>query len=708
MTETISTRNDHTPQASFFKQYLRYGIDKNKTYLLISTVLAVIAIPLFVITTAAFFINLLAAEEYNEPLGMIIYFSNMFVGASCIGLYILALTGGARCFKVLTRRSRTDTLMCLPLNHSQRFWGDFLTGYITSAAPILPAGIVGIIIGAIVQGSHPTQHFAMFAFLYALTIFFFMTFGYTLSVLAAALCGNIPGSIVTSAVLAIISIGSFECWGRFFVQCIAGFPGNQYLASKMIEPVPSLTAVINLLGMFGNIDLAETDSINFFLDYGFAVKNPLNIVFYILLSAGLTALAYFISKHRKPEHNGEVFAAKYGASAVTILLLVTVIGGVSFLFMPEFGWIISSVAAVIASAIICVAAELILRQGVKKLGKRVIAYAVAACAAIGVSILIYGTHALGYSYYIPRADKIVSVQCKTKTGNVLFTFNKKSDIEKFRDNHEQFLRTYMDYLGTHDISWENYEDPEACTIEYALDNGKTYKRYYQTRIRHFSPEAYVRESMAQDALNKLPTALEDYVAQYTAPLDSPKIISAEVSLGGTFGSYIIYPGNMVPNKFPNKLAEFAEVLKKDIEDHFDPEAMPIGYATVADNWGTRDYYILDTYTNTIAFARDPANAIFDNRNYTDDEPMTKYVISYNGQDVHIHLSIRENDNSPAVKELESLIKVVNSFDTEKVHSEEIVRALKLTSPDQVFNYYITENDQPQALKLILQIASERS
>ncbi len=701
MTETTSTRNDRTPQASFFKQYLRYSIDKNKTYLLISTVLAVIAIPLFVITAAAFFLNMLSAEEYNKPLGTIIYFSNMFVGASCIGLYILALTGGVRCFKVLTRRSRTDTLMCLPLNHSQRFWGDFLTGYITSAAPIIPAGIVGIIVGAIVQGSHPTQHFAMFAFLYALTIFFFMTFGYTLSVLAAALCGNIPGSIVTSAVLAIISIGSFECWGRFFVQCIAGFPGNEYLASKMIEPVPSLTAVINLLDMFANIDLDQTNSINFFLDYGFAVKNPLNIVFYILLPAGFTALAYFISKHRKPEHNGEVFAAKYGAAAVTILLLVTVIGGVSFLFMPELGWIFSSVAAVIASAIICVAVELILRQGVKKLGKRVIAYAAATCAAIGVSILIYGTHALGYSYYVPRADKIVSVQY---TGNILFTFNKKSDIEKFRNNHEQLLRTYMDYLGTHDISWDNYEDSEAFTIEYALDNGKTYRRYYQTTIRRFSPEAYVREAMAQDALNKLPTTLEDYVGQYTAPLDSPKIVGTEVSLGGTFGSYIIYPGNM----FPNKLAEFAEVLKKDIEDHFDPEAMPIGYATVADNWGARDYYILDTYTNTIAFARDPANSILTNGNLSDDQSDVKYIIDYDKQNINIALTIRENDNSPAVKELESLIKVVNRFDTEKVHSEEIVRALKLMSPDQVFNYYITENDQPQALKLILQIASERS
>ncbi len=691
MTETTSTRNDRAPQASFFKQYLRYSVDKNKMYLLASTISALLAVPLFVTIMALGFAYIIP-EKYNASIGMILYFSIIFVGASFVGLYIMALTGGVRCFEVLTRRSKTDTLMCLPLNHSQRFWGDFLTGYITSVAPIIPAGIVGIIIGAIAQGSRPTEHYVKFAFLYAMTTFFFMTFAYSLSVLAAALCGNISGGIVTSAILAVVSIGVTECWGRFFIQCIVGFTGNQYPENKLIEPIPSSTIFAELFKLFSAIDLSVTNSINDLLNNSFAILNPLNVIFYILLPAGITALAYCIAKRRKCEHTGEIFAAKHSAAAVTIMLIVTATGGVCCLFTSNFNWIFASIACVITSAVICLAVELILRLGVNKLGKRVIVYAVSTVAAVGFSVLIEVTHALGMSFYIPSADKIKSVefiqggyQSDITQYNAYYTFDQKPDIEKLRENHAALLNENIGVLTTNRYQYNG--DPNITTFKYTLENGETFMRTYLVSYR--STEENILGSLkAKKALQAMPNSLESFPTQYAAPLLSENIRGSEVSLGGSLGNYYI---------FPEDLSELSRILHDDIINHYSPDILPIGSVTVFTEEKDRSFDILETYENTLAFIK--SNAIFI------DDTAFSFKFSLNEYTISIDIT-KEDIASPTGKELMALMRSCHPSDIETISSEEYQTGIHVSSPDY-FYWYIPTSNMPQVTALITQIASER-
>lgn len=693
MTETISTRNEpnRTPQSSFFKQYLRYNLAENRMFFVISIVFSAISIPLFLSFVAITSHN--PVVDDTSPFLTIMPFITIFTIISILGLYALAISGGTRCFQHLTRRNKTDTLMCLPLTHSQRFWGDFLTGYITGVSPIIPCGILGIIIGAIAQYSYPIPQFTRLALMYAATLFFIMTFAYVLSVLAASLCGNIPGGIVTSVLLALITAGIPSLWGLYFTHCIAGYPTEYLFQSSTDSPVPSIFMIgefnetLNINRVWGILDVEE------FLGNDFSVENPLNIIVYTLLSVGIAALAYYISKFRKYEHTGETFATKYSATIITILLCVTVTGLVCIWFTHNAGILFSSITSIVLSAIICLAAELILRRGKKKLVKRIITYAVAAFATVGVTVLFYGTGALGYSYYLPKADKIVSAELSYNAKTNLFTFNKQSDIEKFRENHNQFLKNYMPYLKTN----VTYVDVSEVTIEYTLDNGKKFTRAYSVTPKEYTTEGRKKMKECHDALYSLHTLLDDYTTQLAAPLLDSKNDEIYLTIGGTFGKYQVYP---------DKVSEFKQILHDDILSHFDPALLPIGVARVSDNDDNKTkkvFSILDTYENTLAFIKNPENAEF---RYSDNP--IRYHISISNGDIDLFVKISNDDSdSPAVKELESLMKVCNPLDGETLYSEEYERALEISSPD-FFRYYIPQENIPQAVKLITQIASERS
>ncbi|MGN0680074.1 MAG: hypothetical protein ACI4JS_10465 [Oscillospiraceae bacterium] len=689
MTETISTRNEpnRTLQSSFFKQYLRYNLAENGMFFVISIVFSVVSIPLFLLFVAITSHDFVADD--TSTFLRIMPFITIFAIISIFGLYALSISGGTRCFQHLTRRNKTDTLMCLPLTHSQRFWGDFLTGYITGVSPIIPCGILGIIIGAIAQYSYPIPHFTRLVLVYVATLFFIMTFAYVLSVLAASLCGNIAGGIVTSILLALITAGIPSLWGIYFKSCIAGYPLEFAFQSSTDSPVPSIFMIgefnetLEINRIWGILDVEE------FLEKDFSVENPLNIIIYTLLCAGVSLLAYYISKFRKYEHTGETFATKYSATIITILLCITVTGVIYILFKYNAGIIFLSITSIVLSAIICLAAELILRRGKKKLGKRIITYAVAAFATVGVTVLLYGTDALGYSYYLPKADKIVSAEYSSNSKTVLFTFNKKSDIEKFRENHNQLLKNYMSNFRTN----LTYIDLGEVTIEYTLDNGKKFTRCYSTT----SAKDRIQMQKCRDALYNLHTSLEDYAPQLADSVMNSPNDEIYLSTGGTFGGYQVYP---------DKISEFKKILHDDILNHFNPALLPIGIAKASDkddNKTNKIFSILDTYENTLAFVKNPENAEF---RYSDNP--IRYHISITNEDIDLFVKISNDDcDSPAVKELESLMKICNPLDGETIYSEEYERALKISSSD-FFRYYIPQENIPQAVKLITQIASERS
>ncbi len=696
MTEKISTPDSsRIPQKSFFKRYLKYCFGENKTYFLLSLICSAVSALVFV----AIFTLYKSNPHYLNGTGIkfhkIEMFARFFASVAIWGQYVLCITGGIRCFQHLTRKNKTDTLMCLPLTHSDRFWGDLLTGYLTTAAPLIPCGILGVIAAVIARetGTLP-ENLVEFALMFNSTLFFVMTFAYLLSVLAASLCGNRAGGIVTAVLLAVISMGIPAAWGEYFIANIIGFPLYGELAFHPHALVPSfvlITEIDRFINIFSGHSSAE--SLRNFKLSDYSVCDPLNIVFYVLLSLGLIALSYLISKNRKCEHTGEIFAAKHAATVITILAVFTMTGALSFWF-DEVPIIVTIVTAVAASAVICLAAELILRRGVKKLGLRVIVYAVTTAASVGFSVLISATYALGTSFIIPSADKITSAEyirgeynSKATQFDVYYKFDQKQDIEKLRENHSLLLKEHIRLLYSNRYQYNSSSD--LTTIKYTLESGETFLRTYLITYDRSTDEKILKEHTVRAALDAMPVSLESYPSQYAAPLLSDKVTDAEISLGGTFGTYRIYP---------EKAPEFARILHDDIVSRYSPDSQPIGSARITFA-NDRSFDILSAYENTLAFIKDESNAEF-----TGETPFSFHFYG-NNADFIIALT-NEDMDSPAGKELKALMRSCHPSDVKTISSEEYRNATRVFSPDY-FIWFIPQSNMPQVIKLIAEIASER-
>lgn len=673
MTETISTAdNSRRPHNGFFKKYLTYNLSANKVYLLASLILSVMAALVFVI------ISILSVTVFNSAFRETQGFINFFSIASIFGLYVVSITSGIRCFQSLTRSNKTDTLMCLPLTHAERFWGDFLTGYITSAAPIIPCGILGIVFAAFAPKDTGALKFAL---VYESTLFFVMTFAYLLSVLAASICGNRGGGIVTAILLALISALFFPFWAGF-VECnIIGYSTDiNTTALHLAEYIPSPALFANLTDIFSffSFDFSKiTESLS---TQQLAIENPLNVCVYILLCAGVTALAFIISKRRQCERTGEIFAAKHSAVIITILTALTAMG-VCLISSPYRRHIVFAVSASFLTLVcVFVAAELILRLGTKKLGKRIVMYAAATCAALGFTILVSATRGLGMTYYLPGADSIVSAefvdnnQAKSRLIKT-YNFTDREDIEKLRDNHAQLLRSNI----------KNLESYNNFCIKYTLKNGREFTRTYGARQSYDDAAGYVK---TVQALETLPNTLSSYPAQYAALLDNINSDNITVTLGGMTKTLRIKP---------EKHSEFLQIIKNDIANGYSPDVLPIGRIYFYDC----TFDILETYQNTIAFLSDSSNI------EANDASEAVYTIYLIGDDCRIEFSVLNNElDLPAVKELEGLMKSFNPYDYDTLYSKEVQNSVMVVSPD-FYRHYIPNENIPKIIALISQIASQR-
>ena len=673
MTETISTAdNSRRPHNGFFKKYLSYNLTANKVYLLASLILSVMAALVFVI------ISILSITVFNSAFRETQGFINFFSIASLFGLYVVSITSGIRCFQSLTRSNKTDTLMCLPLTHAERFWGDFLTGYITSAAPIIPCGILGIVFAAFAPKDTGALKFVL---VYEATLFFVMTFAYLLSVLAASICGNRGGGIVIAVLLALISALFFPFWAGF-VECnIIGYSTDiNATALHLAEYIPSPALFANLTDIFSifSFDLSKiTESLS---TQQLAIKSPLNVCVYILLCAGVTVLAFFISKHRQCERTGEIFAAKHSAVIITILTALTAMG-VCLISSPYRRHIVFAVSASFLTLVcVFVAAELILRLGTKKLGKRIVMYAAATCAALGFAFLASATRGFGMTYCIPNADNIVSAEVvdnPIKSGlPKTYHFNSREDIEKLRANHVQLLKSEN----------ANLNSRNRLTITYTLKNGSKFTRTYDANDIYGKESDYERVSQA---LEKLPSTLSTYSSQYAALLDKRKADSITVTLGDVMKTIQIKP---------EKQSEFIRIIKSDIENNYRADALPIGRAYLVNSY---TFDILETYQDTISFLSDSSNS------ESNDAPEAVYTIYLIGDDCRIEFSVLNSElDLPAVKELEGLMKSFNPCDYDTLKSEEYQNSVTVVSPD-FYRHYIPNENIPKIIALISQIASQR-
>lgn len=687
MTATTSTPDS---KKSFFKDYLIYNIKENRIILLASSFCAV-----FATIIAAIFISLLYSDTFNSINSNKTVFT-FFTMMNCgfFGLICFSVAGGVTSFHHLTSKKKTDILTSLPLTHSERFWGDFLTGFITAVAPAIILALISIEIGAIMNKT-AFRTFDITAMMMT-TLIFALIFNYLLSVLAASICGNMVSGVIVSIIINLAVSLMPVYWIQFFSSFLAGF--SETISTLETLVIPFIASWFSMTSYIG----CDTEGMTDYLDIKdyFILDKPVMVCLYLVLFAAILTASYFLAKHRKAENNGKAFAMKHSAVCVITLAAFAVSAFTCWLFSVyvRYMWV-SPVVIFATFALVCTAAEFISRQGVKKLGKRIMVYCVSAAALTGIVIIANATHGFGLSTNIPATDKIASVEFKSKVSGLVFTTSDKDDIKQIRTKHSEALAEYIDNLTDQDM----YVTFCNTQITYTLENGKKITRNYEPHPVSLDEDVSVYEKCAE-MLNSIPCNAKSYPEQYSQ-------YAADI-IKNTDGIRIHLKGMPLSGMVkPEKKEEFAKIYSADVLSSYTPDKLPIGELLVPQSQNTIWFDIHESYTNTIAFLRNPDNIQFNN----DTENM--YVIHYFNSNndksensyTKLTLSISaEEMNSPYVKELEKLMLEVNPKDYDAYPDFDDKGGIIICNKNDYFDYYILPENFDKAKELIVKIISERA
>lgn len=214
----------------FFGKYLRYRIGTLKGNLLICAVLNLLGLPFYAIGH----LHISSAQLNGTVADYNFFLYSSFCGSLCVCAVILsAVIGAALSFSYCNKKELTDTLGVLPLTHRERFWGDFLGGYIANVAPFIPSALITVIMFVVVHknysviaihaGEQAEDHIGFIIGL-SLTLFFVYTFGYIISVLVTAIFGRLIFAEIFSVIGVIVSTVLITGISQTFLNEITGFP----------------------------------------------------------------------------------------------------------------------------------------------------------------------------------------------------------------------------------------------------------------------------------------------------------------------------------------------------------------------------------------------------------------------------------------------------------------------------------------------------
>lgn len=610
---------------SFFKEYFIYRIKEQKMNFILCCILNVLALPLFA-----------AVQEkgFDDKFSNFYLFGKYFSILCFAALIIMAIVGAVFSFEFYIKKNLTDTIGSLPLSYKQRFWADFLAGYIMNVAPVIPCGLISAVILSSTQNKFAEINFpedfigetlSLFQVgLYmAFSLFIAVTFAYLFSVFVVSGCGKFLHSVIFSifgtAALSGTVIGITGC----FVNSIIGVVTSEYISKAsafcpLFGSVMDLTRSILFLG----------DNFNYGADLIkdiFMAINPISIVVFVIFGAGITAGAFFLGKRRKSEKTGSSFVIKpmfyvisslLSASAVMIMLVLTNDA------RAELGT--KLLVAFFAGAVICLVSEVIYLPKLKELPKSILCCCAAIGVSLGIAMLFNKTGSFGLRYLPEDAENIEYLRVYMD-----FVITDKEDIKQYLKKHNDILKNCADYLTIGGIP-----------IECQTTDGKMIKRYYGITGSNGDPFL--------DMLHYV-ESLNGYGKYFFARMDEMDEDEWDYLIVGENERYDIPEASE---------EEFIGILRGEAETKYDPNAEIYARVDFSRNsgWNWNSFNIQKDFEKTIAFLEKINGVIEKDPNEIMIEiGYRKYETNTDLRSLHVYIRNKDMD-SELVKELIGLME----------------------------------------------------
>ncbi len=668
MTKTSST-------ADFFLRYCRYKIINGRMLAAFSTVLSILAffqygIALKILSSK---LNNTADTEYLAELQL--NYSENVLELALFALFLLAIFIGLKSFGFYIQGHETDMLGSLPISHSMRFFGDFISGYVMAVVPFAVFSAVSLPLISSAEKELGTTLYTEYTAYVFLTMFFAISAAYVIGVLAASVCGRMISALACTALFIIAFSIIIPSICGFVIDSIAGIAYTSdtaentyyfYEAASFKKYIPSFLVFTEDMSSWGNINPFSEftpftdDMLNVRIGELAAGEGPVIIIWTAELIA-LSAAAFFITKFRKAERTGSAFGYKYGYYGILAFsVFVSACIAISLYSYGNYAEHIIVIA--VLSVVIFAVFEISMRRGWKNFGRGAVVLAGAFAVVSGMLFITRYTGCFGLRSSIPATNDIVSAQFDN------YVFTDKEDIAQLRENHSEFLKKYGNEIespiGVYNITNPMNTQYGTHMINYTLENGKTFTRIYRTTYSYFFTGSM---SECRKALSDMPKTLSGYPEQVVKYITEIEPYKCRLEVKGIFGGIDIKP---------EKINEFAKIYAEDFSG-VSEKGEQIGKVSFGLNYGEDKYteevsYELEIYRGfekTLAYAGMSENVI----PTENDEETICYTARYyysgyeKDSEFDFCINIRKKDlETPAGKELLTLIKEESSDSNGKI------------------------------------------
>ncbi len=666
---------------SFFKEYLLRRIGGLKGYFVISCILSLFALTILVyeiIGTADNIVKIFMLDYSYSPASTADQYLWLLQEISVPALMIMAIIGAPVAFGIYNRPSKTDMLGALPVTHRERFWGDFLGGWIANVAPIIPAGVITVLISIIPQnmlnaadienGFKASSTCVLFFVGVTLSLLVACTVCYIMSTVAAVCCGKLVKSMLMSLIsvgsLVLLAVGISVC----FLTVITG-SGIWGVDTMYAWIFPAFRVEWDIYGCIVYLSAVDLSTISFgemFMPAGYySVFDPLYMLYTAAFSAGLTALAFFLSKSRKLEHTGNLFAYKAYFRVISVIavagaFLLTL--GLSELYAaPEWSFALSLGLSVFAGVLITILMEIIRLPKARELPKTLIAFALTAACCTGVYVLLDKTGAFGQRFLSAEGVERVEVS---------YSLHNRSDITITDKNDIETLTGFVN-----DTLKEHYGDLNSgyeYMLTYVNSDGSEEARGLCSKYNR-NRDLIKRLVADTQALPTFRDALADAI-------DDCIPVEATAWLDGVYGKIV------VPD---DSFDEFMSLLSEEVREKYSSDAVMTGKLSI---YGKRSlqFGIPDSFTRTKEYLMSFAEV-------SDDD----LVMTVSGGDLPLAVNIFRRDlEKDEVKELISLLVRLDDYE----------------APDYSFNfradmtdstsYYVPKSAEQRVAEIIFTLAEQ--
>lgn len=398
-------------------------VSQEKKMTIVSSILYLLGLPM---AAGAAMMQLIAESHQHDNMEVwrVVRRSNTEIYA-VIGCFLLAaavfmgMFAAINSFTEAHKKTKVDMLYALPLTGTQRFFSNYAGGCLMYIVPYVISCILSWIIifcmAPLVKWGYEVDVLSFGEFLGNIGklvimgmvgLLLLMLLYYSLSVLVTVCCGTLFESIYTNILLNCLIPGAAALIiGVVTNQLSMDFEYSWYSIGFM-SPIGGLIYMFLLLS--GEMDSGTHSTL-----YTFAASQTTShdmlpryfrwLLVILLLSAALTALAWFLYKRRRAEDTGKPFVY------VLAYYLMLTLGTVSILSIAGFEDDFIG-GAIIVSGIVYFIMEVIRKRGFKRFWLSVITYVATVGVTVGVFTLVIGTKCFGRMNYVPAAIGVSSVQ----------------------------------------------------------------------------------------------------------------------------------------------------------------------------------------------------------------------------------------------------------------------------------------------------------